>query len=52
MPYCGIRRCLRPLIEVAFISNREEEGLMYADWFWQAAAPGIVEGLERYFAQI
>ncbi|WP_334109997.1 N-acetylmuramoyl-L-alanine amidase [Thermodesulfitimonas autotrophica] len=40
------------LVEVAFISNREEEGLMYADWFRQAAATGVVEGLERYFAQI
>lgn len=40
------------LVEVAFIPDREEEGLMGADWFQQATVSGIIEGLERYFAQI
>ncbi|MEW6448359.1 MAG: N-acetylmuramoyl-L-alanine amidase [Bacillota bacterium] len=39
------------LIEAAFVSNPEEEGLMFTDWFRQATARGIVEGLERYFKQ-
>ncbi|MEW6572787.1 MAG: N-acetylmuramoyl-L-alanine amidase, partial [Bacillota bacterium] len=39
------------LIEAAFVSNPEEEGLMLTDWFRQAAARGVVEGLERYFKQ-
>ncbi|HIE11864.1 MAG TPA: N-acetylmuramoyl-L-alanine amidase, partial [Desulfotomaculum sp.] len=37
------------LIEAAFVSNPEEEALMLTDWFRQATARGIVEGLERYF---
>jgi N-acetylmuramoyl-L-alanine amidase len=39
------------LVEVAFVSNPEEEGLMRADWFRQAAARALVEGLEDYFQQ-
>ena len=51
--FAVLRNTVMPaaLVEVAFISNREEEGLMYTDWFRQAAAAGIVEGLEGYFAQ-
>jgi len=40
------------LAEVAFIPNREEKRLLDTGWFRQAAASGIIGGLERYFAQI
>jgi len=39
------------LIETAFVSNREEEGLLSQEWFRQATAKGIIEGLEAFFSQ-
>ena len=37
------------LIETAFISNPEEEGLLAQDWFQKQAAAAIVDGIKAYF---
>ena len=40
------------LIEAAFVSNPEEETLLRTEWFRQATARAVVEGLEAYFGQV
>ncbi|SDF70114.1 N-acetylmuramoyl-L-alanine amidase [Sporolituus thermophilus DSM 23256] len=48
-----IKRTVMPatLVELAFISNPEEEKLLNTPQFQQKMAQGIVQGLDRFFAQ-
>lgn len=49
--YLVVREATMPaaLVEVAFLSNREEEELLSEDWFRKRAAEGLLNGLLRYF---
>jgi N-acetylmuramoyl-L-alanine amidase len=48
-----IKRTVMPavLVELAFISNPDEEKLMNTSQFHQRTAQGIVQGLDRFFTQ-
>jgi len=52
--FAVLRNTYRPavLVEMAFISNREEESLLATDQFRQLLAQGIFNGLQNYFVKI